>query len=141
MAGGRRKGREILLRVLYECSISGEDPLEALEFAFGRYRLSEDGRDHAVVLLRLWISRGSEIDAVIRENLANWDMDRLSPMVRSVLRLCTAEFLGAPEVPARVILDQGVELAKKYGEEGSDGFVNGVLDSVGRRLRGKELQA
>jgi transcription antitermination protein NusB len=140
LPGGRRKAREILFRVLYETSISREDPLEALEYAFGRYRVSEDGRDHAVRVLQAWIEARVRIDALVREHLARWEMDRLSPVVRSILRLATAELAGAPEVPARVILDEAVELAKKYGEEGSDAFVNGVLDPIGLKLRANELR-
>lgn len=139
MPGGRRKAREILFRVLFETAASGEDPLEALEYAFGRYRLTEDGREHAVHLLKVCQSERERIDLLLTERLANWEMSRLSGVVRALLRLATAELLGAQEVPARVILDQAVELAKKYGEEGSDGFVNGVLDPVAVSLRPKEL--
>jgi N utilization substance protein B len=137
--GGRRKSREILFRVLYETEISGEQPLEVLEYALGRYRLTEDGREHAVRLLRIWDSRREEIDRRLQEKLANWELNRLSPVVRSVLRLAAAELLGGTDVPARVILDQAVELAKKYGEEGADGFVNGVLDPIAATVRPDEI--
>jgi len=139
LPGGRRKAREILFRVLFETAASGEDPLEALEYAFGRYRLTEDGREHAVVLLEVCTRERGRIDELLQERLANWDLGRLSGVVRAVLRLGTAELLGAGDVPARVILDQAVELAKKYGEEGADGFVNGVLDPVAQSLRPHEL--
>jgi N utilization substance protein B len=139
LPGGRRKSREIVFRVLYETDISGEDPLEALEYALGRYRLTEDGREHAVALLRAWWTRREQIDGMLRSTLARWDLARLSPVVRAVLRLSTAELLEAGDVPARVIFDQAVELAKKYGEEGADGFVNGVLDPIGAVLRPKEI--
>jgi N utilization substance protein B len=61
-------------------------------------------------------------------------------VVRTVLRLAAAELLGAAEVPARVILDQAVELAKKYGEEGADKFVNGVLDPIAALHRPREIR-
>jgi N utilization substance protein B len=139
LPGGRPKSREILFRVLFETEINGEPPLEALEYAFGRYRLTEDGRDHAMRLLGLVVSRREECDRLVRSHLANWEPERLSTVVRTILRLSTAELLGAPEVPARVVLDQAVELAKKYGEDGADGFVNGVLDPIAAQLRPTEL--
>lgn len=130
MPGGRPKSREIVFRILYETQISGEDPREVLEFALGRYRLTPDGREHALRLCGLCLAREGEIEARIRSHLMNWDFSRLSGVVRAVLRLSAAELIGAPDVPGRVILDQAVELARKYGEEGADAFVNGVLDPI-----------
>ena len=139
MPCGRRKAREIVFRILFETEASGDDPLEALEYAFGRYRLTEDGRDHALSLLRAWLRRREEIDPMLAGRLAHWEISRLSSVVRAALRLATAELLEAPEVPARVILDQAVELAKRYGEEGAGGFVNGVLDPLAVSLRAAEM--
>ncbi len=139
MPGGRRKSREILFRVLYETEQTGEDPLEALEFAFGRYRVTQDGRSHALSVIETFRARREDIDRMLRDRLAHWQIERLSTVVRSILRLSLAELLGS-EVPARVALDQAVELAKKYGEEGADGFVNGVLDPIAGELRPGEMR-
>lgn len=139
MLGGRRKAREIVFRVLYETEVTGEDLLEALEFALGRYHLTEDGREHAIHLVRHLGERREELDDRLRPRLANWEIGRLSTVVRSILRLAMAELSAAPDVPARVILDQAVELAKKYGEESADAFVNGVLDPLARAVRPGEL--
>jgi transcription antitermination protein NusB len=140
LPGGRWKAREILFRVVFEIETSGEDPLEALEYAFGRYRVTEDGRNHAMFLLRLWMDERERIDLILRDHLTNWEIGRLSAVVRTVLRLAAAELLGAAEVPARVILDQAVELAKKYGEEGAEKFVNGVLDPIALLHRPREIR-
>ncbi len=139
MPGGRRKSREILFRVLFETELSGEDPLEALEYAFGRYHVTEDGRGHAIRVLDLWRSRREEIDGVLERKLAHWKINRLSAVVRALLRLSVAELLDPEAVPARVVLDQAIELAKRYGEEGADAFVNGVLDPIAAELRPAEI--
>lgn len=139
MPGGRRKAREIVFRVLFETDIVAEDPLETLEYALARYRLTEDGRDHAVRLLTAWRSHRTEIDELLRSKLSHWDLERLSAVVRSVLRVATAELVAVKETPARVILDEAVELARKYGEPGADGFVNGVLDPIGALYRPDEV--
>lgn len=140
LPGGRRKSREILFRVLFEAEISAEDPLELLEYTLGRYRLTSDGRDYVVGIMQLWTVRRQEIDERLRARLTNWDPRRLSVTVRSLLRLAVAELSDPAGVPARVILDEAVELARKYGEEGADGFVNGVLDPIAVELRPGELR-
>jgi transcription antitermination protein NusB len=140
LPGGRRKSREILFRVLFEAEVGGEDPLELLEYTLGRYRLTADGRDYVVHVVQLFSARREEIDERIRARLTNWDPKRLSVTVRSVLRLAVAELSDPRGVPARVILDQAVELARKYGEDGAEGFVNGVLDPIGLELRPAELR-
>jgi transcription antitermination protein NusB len=80
-----------------------------------------------------------EIDELIRARLANWEMRRLSAVVRTILRLAVAELREPSEVPARVVLDQAIELARRYGEEGAHAFVNGVLDPIAAALRPAEL--
>ncbi len=140
LPGGRRKSREILFRVLFEADLSGEDPLELLEFTLGRFRLTADGRDYVVAVARTWSTRGEEIDGRIRSRLANWELRRLSTVVRTVLRLAVAEFLTPGSVPAPIILDQAIELAHRYGEEGAASFINGVLDPIGNELRPGEMK-
>ncbi len=139
LPGGRRKSREILFRVLFEADVGGEDPRELLDYALGRYHLTEDGRDYAVRVLGRQAAEREEIDERIRSRLAHWEMHRLSAVVRTILRLAVAELREPSEVPARVVLDQAIELAKRYGEDGSDGFVNGVLDPIAQALRPAEL--
>jgi N utilization substance protein B len=139
LPGGRRKSREILFRVLFEAEASGEDALELLEYTLGRYRLTPDGRDYVIHVVQIWISPRVATAAPIRRRLENWDPRRLSVTVRSILRLAVAELSDPSGVAARVVLDQAVELAQKYGEEGADRFVNGVLDPIGLELRGAEL--
>lgn len=139
MRGGRRKAREILFRVLFETEISGDDPLEALEESLARYHLTEDGRDYAVRLARLIGARRAQIDGFLERGLVHWEIRRVSVVVRCLLRLACLELLEAADVPAAVILDQAVELAKRYGEDGADAFVNGVLDPIGAVLRPEEL--
>jgi N utilization substance protein B len=69
----------------------------------------------------------------------NWTLGRLSGVARAVLRLGAAELMGIPESPARVILNESVRLAMRYGEEDAGSFVNGVLDALARRVRPEEM--
>lgn len=138
MQGGRRKAREILFRALYESEVGGEDLREALEYSVGRYHLREDARDHVVDLARFLAQHRAEIDLRLQRQLAHWALDRVSLVVRSILRLASAELMNSKEVPVEVILDQAIRLAQRYGEEGAASFVNGVLDPIAAEFRPEE---
>jgi len=83
--------------------------------------------------------RGVEVDAEIQGAAEHWPMARLAATDRSVLRAAVAELLGRPGTPARVVIDEAVEIAKRYGSDESGGFVNGVLDRIARTLRQAEF--
>ena len=79
--------------------------------------------------------RVEELDAAIADAAANWRLDRIAPVDRTVLRLGAYELLAEPQTPAAVILDEAVELAKRFGEADSPAFVNGVLDAIRRKVQ------
>jgi N utilization substance protein B len=139
LPGGRRKSREILFRALFEAELGQEDVRELLDFVLGRYHLTEDGRDYAVGVAERLATQREAIDGRIRARLVNWELKRLSAVVRTILRLAVAELLEPSEVPARVVLDQAIEMARRYGEDGSESFVNGILDPIANELRPAEL--
>ncbi len=84
-------------------------------------------------LVRTVIAHGAALDADLGEVTANWRMDRLGAIERSVLRLGAAE-LSRGETPARVVIKEGMHLAERFGSEASARFVNGVLDALARRM-------
>lgn len=75
----------------------------------------------------------SSIDKIIEKNLKNWSFDRIGNVEKSVLRLAIYEILERKETPIKVIIDEAIELAKKYSEETSGKFVNGLLDRIARK--------
>ena len=137
--GGRTRAREVLFRALFEADVSGDDPLEVLELSFGRFRFTPDGRDFARRLAEAVRARRAEVDRLLEELLERWSLGRVSTVVRAVLRLSVTELLDMPESPARVVLNEAIRLAHRYGEEDAGSFVNGVLDAAARRLRPGEL--
>ncbi|MEZ4651453.1 MAG: transcription antitermination factor NusB [Candidatus Eisenbacteria bacterium] len=136
MQGGRPKAREVLFRVLFEVEVSRDDVVESLEYSLGRYHLSEDARDHVIDLARAFARSQEDIDARISATLHGWSFSRLSVVVRAVLRVAVTELLFAPDIPVEIVLDQAIRLAQRYGEDGSDAFVNGVLDRIASEARG-----
>ena len=133
--GRRTKARECAFQMLYQWEITGR-PMEKVVESFWRVRASTaQTRAMADRLATGAHGRIEEIDAEVTESASNWRLDRIAPVDRTILRLGVYELLGEPETPAAVILDEAVEMAKRFGEADSPAFVNGVLDAIRRRVR------
>jgi len=135
--GVRRKGREAALQILYAVDVSAAPVGDAIADFWGNLGVDEDGREFADVLVRGTVSDLARIDEIIRGVSQHWRLERMSWVDRNILRLGTFELLRLVDVPRRVTLNEAVELAKRFGTEGSPGFVNGVLDKIAQDL-GKE---
>jgi len=81
------------------------------------------------------IRRLAEVDELIRQASLNWRIDRMAMVDRNILRLATFELMEVLETPMKVVLNEAIELSKRFGTEDSGAFVNGVLDKVGSLLR------
>jgi len=136
---GRSKARELVMRVLYESDLIGDDPQAILELSFGRFHFTEAGRRHAEALVQAYRRHRRAVDRAIRETLQNWDLSRVGTVERAILRLGATEILYLPDTPAPVVLDEAIRLAHRYLDERGAGFVNGVLDPIARRVRGAEM--
>jgi transcription antitermination protein NusB len=136
MTGGRRRSREECLKALYRMQVTGDGAAEAIDSL--RSELGSDPAllpevaDYAAHLVTLVDVHGEEIDRLVAGALSNWDPSRVAQTDRAVLRMAVAELLHCPEVPARVAIDEAIEIAKRYGTNASGRFVNGVLDSIAR---------
>jgi len=128
--GKRRKARELALQSLYELEAPGKDPAAVLRDQADRRGSAGDTLGYAQELVAWVRADAARLDADIGARLQHWDLGRLSLLLRLVLRLALAESRRAPEVPARVILDEAVELARKYDSEEAAGFANGLLATL-----------
>lgn len=95
-----------------------------------RRKLARDSFEHAQRLVRGTLAEGTVIDELIREHAENWRLERMPPIDRNILRLAIYEMLFEGSVPKVVIVDEAIELAKRFGSENSGRFVNGLLDGV-----------
>ena len=138
--GGRPKARDLVMRVLYEVEITGDEAREVLDLAFGRFRFTEEGRRYAEALLRAVSRHRTRLDETLQAALENWDLTRLGSVIRAILRLGAAELLYFKETPARVVLDESLRLAHRYGDDSSAAFVNGVLDPIAHQARPREFK-
>jgi N utilization substance protein B len=80
----------------------------------------------------------AEIDPLVSAAAANWRLPRMAAIDRAILRLAVYEFLHAPETPRNAVINEAIELARRFGGDDSAKFVNGILDGVKRRLEGEE---
>ena len=135
----RRASRERLLQALYQYALSGEWPeLATLRSRFSEAEAGGAGEEDAAFTAEVaaaLAARLDEVDACIDRAARNWRLERMAAVDLSVLRLATMELL-LETAPPKVVLNEAVELAKRYGTETSPRFVNGVLDGI-RRGRAK----
>jgi N utilization substance protein B len=135
----RRRAREVAFRVAYQADVTEDSYSEAWRVRRDEERLNDDQRALIEDVVALLERCGQEVDRHLQEAAEHWPLARLSATDRSVLRAAVAELMGRAGTPARVILDEAIEIAKRYGSEESGHFVNGVLDRVARRLRPAEF--
>ena len=133
--GKRTRARECALQMLYQWDLTRE-PMDRVSAAFWQVRSTTDEtRAMAERLACGARDNVEELDAAIAKASSNWRFERIAALDRNVLRLGAYELLKEPATPAAVVLDEAVELAKRFGEADSAAFVNGVLDAVKRALR------
>ena len=138
-AGGRRRAREAALQMLYQWEIGRASAHEAI-FTYWPSRdpdgaVAEEHREFANRLVRGTIARVQEIDALLAKRAQNWRVERMAALDRLVLRLGAYELLAEPDTPARVVINEALELARAYSGDEAVGFVNGILDAVRKDLR------
>jgi N utilization substance protein B len=128
----RSRAREVALQLLYQRDLNPRVDRKAIE-RFVRDRLRDPTLEPFTLSLYDGANaQGEDIDRRLSEAAENWRLSRMAAVDRNVLRLGAYELLCTPETPANVALDEAIELARRYGSEGSPAFVNGVLDKLRR---------
>ena len=131
--GSRRRARELALQLLYQYELTGADP-EKMQAEFEDWRGAADGtREFADALLRGALDHFEEIDGELERQTVHWRLNRLAAVDRNILRLAMYELLYHSETPHAVVIDEAIEIAKKFGAAESPRFVNGVLDGFVKR--------
>jgi len=132
--GSRRLGRVLAVQALYPARINLEFLPDNLEKIVGLNK--QDYTDETVtftkILLNLAEKHLEEADKLIRTVLENWEWDRLCAMDKTILGVAVLELLYLPEVPAKVVINEAIEIAKEFSTEKSGIFVNGILDSIAK---------
>ena len=125
----RRKSREFALQMLFEWDMTRQEPSRVEKLFWKSARAAESTRDFANELFEGTVAQAGEIDAMVAKLAENWRLDRLAAIDRNILRLGIYEMRAGP-APPRVIIDEALELAKKFSSAEAPAFLNGVLDAA-----------
>ncbi len=131
--GKRRKSRELAMQMLFQSDIGKQTPDQVRgSFWKARDEVDPDTRGFSEDLFRVAKVREEEIDGLIEQHSANWRIARMPAVDRNVLRTAVAELLGFPGTPAPIVINESLEIAKRYSGPESLNFLNGVLDAIAR---------
>ncbi|MCH7825807.1 MAG: transcription antitermination factor NusB [Acidobacteria bacterium] len=134
--GKRRRARESAIQCLYQWEVTGADPELILQGYWESHgRVDADLKRFAESLVLGTVAHADEIDAMISEQSRHWRLDRLGLVEKSILRLGGYELIYEDETPAAVVIDEAVELSKRFADPEAGPFINGLLDGMSKRVR------
>jgi N utilization substance protein B len=128
----RTRARECALQILYQIDITHYNHPYALNDYISNSKIAGDVRSYCERLVEGVIKDINDIDEVITRYATNWQLKRMAVVDRNILRLATFELLYLEDIPFKVTINEAVELAKKFGDEDSGKFINGVLDKISK---------
>ena len=133
--GTRRKSRELTMQMLFQGDLGKQTPEEVRKLFWpSRDDVDAETRGFAEDLHRVACARQVEIDGIIEAHSQNWRIERMPVVDRNLLRCGIAEMLGFPATPAAIVINESLEVARRYAAPESIHFLNGVLDAVARDL-------
>jgi N utilization substance protein B len=133
MTGKRRKSRELAMQMLFQADVGKQNPDEVRKtFWQARDEVEDDTRGFSEDLFRVAMAREEEIDSIIERHSANWKLSRMPAVDRNVLRVAIAELIGFPGTPSPIVINEALEIARRYSAPESINFLNGVLDAIAK---------
>lgn len=137
-AYSRSRCREWALQFLYQTEFIGERRVEDLRDFWGHFQEGDAVPAYLADLVEGVASHLDELDALIGRYSEHWRLERMTLVDRNLLRLAIYELLYRPDIPPKVVINEAVEMAKRFGTEASGAFVNGILDQI-RMAVGREI--
>jgi N utilization substance protein B len=125
----RRKSREYALQMLFHWEMGKQEPSRIEDGFWKNARAQESTRKFANQLFESAAARTEELDPIISAHAQNWRIERMAAIDRAILRLALAE-IRTTSTPAKVVINEAVELAKKFSSEEASPFINGILDAA-----------
>jgi transcription antitermination factor NusB len=126
----RTRAREVALQVLYQVDVRGDELLADLDPLLHLSEVSEEVREYARGLVTGTAECRPESDRLIASVTEHWDISRMAVVDRNILRMAVYEMLRREDVPAKVAINEAIELGKKFSTENSGAFINGILDRI-----------
>lgn len=134
----RRHARESALQILFQFEFDGSRLDAVIEKFLAVRKADEKEREYCRYLVRGVTGHREEIDAEIQSLSKNWKISRMGLIDRNILRLAAFELMYAGDLAAAIVINEAVEIAKKFGGEGSANFINGVLDGLTKRIKSRQ---
>lgn len=131
--GARRKARELALQMLFQHDMSGNAPEMIVETFEELQKSKPSTREFAVRIFVGTVENLASIDEMITAQADNWRLTRMAVVDRNIIRMSIYEFLHEEDTPKLVIIDEAIEIAKKFGTQKSSQFINGILDGILKR--------
>jgi transcription antitermination protein NusB len=131
--GARRKARELALQMLYQFDLSGNGPDSIIEMFEDLQKSKPNTREFAERVFRGTVAHIADIDGMIQAQADNWRISRMAVVDRNIIRMSIYEFLHESDTPKLVVIDEAIEIAKKFGNDKSSQFINGILDGILKR--------
>jgi len=128
--GARRKARELAVQMLYQYDLSGNAPDMIIDTFEDLQKSKPNTREFATKIFRGTVDHIADIDGMIQAQAENWRLSRMAVVDRNIIRLSVYEFLHETGTPKLVVIDEAIEIAKRYGNDKSSQFINGILDSI-----------
>ncbi len=132
--GKRRSSRELAIKFLYLMEMNPGDTEKQLEQFWESNPCQDDIQNYTVELLAKIREGQPAIDNLLKKFSENWTLDRMAVIDRNLLRLAACELMYDKSIPPKVVIDEAVEIAKKYGSGESPNFINGILDRVMKEM-------
>ena len=125
--------------MLFQIDMAGGVPAEVYPHFWKEHETELEVREFAQGLVEGVMKEREALDRVISGSVDNWRIERMAVVDRNILRVAVYELAWLPDTPSVVVLDEAIEVGKKYGSEQSGSFINGILDSVRKRIERGEV--
>ncbi len=135
MTDWREQARELAIQVLTQLDVQGDDFLPEVKPFIAESEAPKNTQELANYLVDITWTNRSKCDEYIGQTVKHWQIQRIALIDRAILRLAIAEMIYRKNVPFKVVIDQAIELAKKYSTSESPQFINGILDAIAKKLQ------
>lgn len=133
--GKRRKARENTLQILFQLEFDNSKPENVFDSFWKNKRATKEIKEHSRWLVDKVTSQRENIDRLIQSVSANWRISRMAIVDRNILRMAVCELLYEENLAPAIVINEAIEIAKKYSSEDGATFVNGILDAVRKEIQ------
>lgn len=128
--GSRRKSRELALQMLFQWEQGQHPPAHVVASFLKTRNVQADVKEFARALFEGAVNEVAELDRLVRQHAEHWRLERMAAVDRNILRLALYELLHHPETPPAAVINEALEIARRFSDKDSVEFVNGVLDAI-----------